>query len=455
MGLTPERILSLEAGKEEEWVALGDVEFADAGAADGAAVAVALIRRCATELVPLGGLSLKAADVAVRVAVDLIRLCCADMEREQVMVQGVRGALVDAVFIGTLVRNGADLIRECSSLLSVDLLPIAWGDGLNALYVKLLKAEDDSEFAGGSSAVKAAVTGLLPPRLDTRLSEILSVLIPLSQDAMVERRLDALLALRYLVQNTGKDALSWHSEAMYATLTVSLQYRDAAASAQAILCTCELIRALEGSGFKTSLESYRSSEPLKIHKTALRLLISMIESEKPEEQQAASLLVAPFVEASGQRLTMSLGRFLLSVLHLLESSASTAATSGDCSSFRQTAEALKLLFRTVWPRVPSHFHEILPSILSCYFRARTAGREAREEIIEQMVKLLVACRRCGSSQVVSSALTTAVRKEPELGRIQKAVDAETAKDRMISRSGFPFGDFEKEIFEDQGDLISH
>mmetsp|Transcript_27640 Transcript_27640/g.108411 ORF Transcript_27640/g.108411 Transcript_27640/m.108411 type:complete len:456 (+) Transcript_27640:189-1556(+) len=455
MGLTLERILGLEAGKEEEWVALGEAEFDDDGAANGAAVVVALIRRCATEVVPLGALSLKGAAVAVRVASDLIRLCRADVETEQLMAQGVRGALVDTVFIGTLVRNGADLIRECSSLLGVDLLPIAWADGLNALYVNLLKAEDDSEFAGGSSAVKAAVTGLVPPRLDARLSEILSVLIPLSQEAMVERRLDGLLALRYLVQNTGKHALSWHAEAMYATLTVSLQYRDGVASAQAILCTCELICTLEGSRFKTSLESYRSSEPLKVHTAALRLLISMIESEKLEEQQAASLLLAPFIEASGQRLMMSLGRFLLSVLYLLEATASRAATSGDCSSFRQTSEALQLLFRTVWPRVPSHFHEILPSILSCYFRARTAGREAREEIIEQMVKLFVACRRCGSSQVVSSALTTAVRKEPELERIQKAIEAETANDRMIPRSGFPFGDFEKEIFEDQGDLISY
>lgn len=355
--------------------------------------------------------------------------------------------VADVVFVASLVIGGDRMVAAMAERTRTDPYIRAWSSGLHERFLKYLRAEDvGGVYGDGGRAVRAAVEMVSAPRIDAALGPMLSVLVPLAQDASNERRMEGLRALRYVVRESGSEALRWHAEALRGTLSMTLRYRDAHTCAEAILCGCETIRALEGSRFKR-IKAENMDESVSLHAACLHTLEAMIESGDVEQRIAASIVIGPFVEMTGQRMMMHLKRFLPALLHLLETTSSMATARGDAKPFTDTADAMILLCRTIWPRIPTHFDTVLPSVLSCLLRVSFAHHNVRFAVTNAVTSMLITARRCGTVDVFDAALLTAETEIPELTPVVTAVSTACSHDIHQPSPHNPFGDFEELYFE--------
>eukprot|EP00188_Purpureofilum_apyrenoidigerum_P000794 Plantae.Rhodophyta-Purpureofilum_apyrenoidigerum.ctg1388.p1 GENE.Plantae.Rhodophyta-Purpureofilum_apyrenoidigerum.ctg1388~~Plantae.Rhodophyta-Purpureofilum_apyrenoidigerum.ctg1388.p1 ORF type:complete len:451 (-),score=64.13 Plantae.Rhodophyta-Purpureofilum_apyrenoidigerum.ctg1388:1288-2640(-) len=409
-----------------------------------------LLTRCAAEMEPLGKMTnevLQSGVLAAKMLFSELRFEHADLAATL-----VKERIAEAVFVSSFTPHGDELLHEMRYCVDVDLLILAWMGSLHRIFVKMLKAEDENGFRGAGKALQATVLAVQPHRMDAVISPILSLLIPLAQDAAESRRIAALNSIRHIVQSSSFDILSYHSESLCNTMKMSLKYRDGVSCALAIRASCEIITTLCRSRFK-KLTSTPDGQFRDLHCTCTHTLNYVMEHGNTEQRISIIQVLRHYLEVTGQRLLLDLKHFLRAYLHMLEGLASYASTYNEHEAFVEANEMFVEMLKIVWPRVPSHIDQILASLLASILRARNASHEVKFHLTNSVVLSLTQLRRCGVSSLFDEALAGAARSFPELEPLQIAVMTATRDDLYMPRNESSFGDFENVYFKNEGDIL--
>mmetsp|Transcript_8486 Transcript_8486/g.25506 ORF Transcript_8486/g.25506 Transcript_8486/m.25506 type:complete len:451 (-) Transcript_8486:2790-4142(-) len=409
-----------------------------------------LLTRCAAEMEPLGRMTnevLQSGLLAAKMLFAELRFEFADLA-----VTLVKRKIAEAVFVASLVPLGDELLSEMRNCLDVDLTVLAWSDKLHQHYMRILQAEDEKGFRGVCEAIRATVFAVEPHRMDAVISPILSLLVPLAQDAAESRRVAALNGIRHVVQSASFDSLNYHSEALCNTVKMSLRYREGVTCALAITCSCEIITTLCKTRFK-KLTSAPDDQFRDLHASCTQALIFIMENGNVEQRISICQVLSHYLEVTGQRLLLDLKHFLSAYLHMLEMLASYASAHNNYNAFVEANETFAEMLRIVWPRVPSHVDQILASMLASNLRARGASSTVKFHLTNSIVLTLVQLRRCGIPSLFDEALSAAAKDLPELEALSIAVKTATKDDVYVRRNGSSFGDFEQIFFANEGDIL--
>lgn len=264
------------------------------------------------------------------------------------------------------------------------------------------------------TVVRRLVEGIEDSQVNTVLSQIIAVVLPIVGDAEMPRRMHAIAVIQRCVDVCEAPAFAMHSPVVVSALTEALGFDDWLTAVEAFPPLAKAMRMVYPVVVVQSEPPGVWKEALK---EALRAFVSLLEKCQDAERSGenvwrSSLLAVAAVarhlpEVAGVRLVLKMDAVVTAFGEALVLAGLSVSRDGRASLpiFIAIKNAFVKVIQHTWPRVPGHFGTIIGAAFRAVMVARvTADSTVLSEVTVETSDLLYYTALCGELSSFTAVL---------------------------------------------------
>jgi len=268
---------------------------------------------------------------------------------------------------------------------------------LQPLFIKTLRYEDHqrkNKMSSGHSSflsflIKYCLLLMNVEDLESHISSLLTLLVPLSQDFDRQRRIQTIQCFQLLIYRCSSFVVEEHKSSFYIILRVLCRFREPKLIEALLECIIHFIQKIKTRS-KDCFDERCSSEFYSLVDAVIDIISyctlssSSFAIDLNELGRVVSIHLVGFLRVVDKRIYPRLQRLLPCLCELLEKmSASTKCI--ETNSFQNIAESLKFLLDISQPFIRFYLQTLVGTIFTCVSKAKMFLTSEKSEMV---------CTRC-------------------------------------------------------------